>query len=76
VACALAVIVTSVALGQAESVVWASDLPLFPLGLLWLTGMSCSCCCMSRSGTSGDVAAERAAGSSDSTAAPWMNCGR
>ena len=39
VAFTVAVIVTFVALGQKEPVVWVSYLPLFPLALLWLSGL-------------------------------------
>lgn len=38
VAFTVAVIVTSVALAQAQPVAWMTYLPLPPLGLLWLTG--------------------------------------
>ena len=33
------VIVTFIALAQEEPLVWVSYVPLFPLALLWLTGM-------------------------------------
>ena len=39
IAFTVAVIVTSVALGQEEPVVWVSYLPLAPLALLWFSGM-------------------------------------
>jgi hypothetical protein len=39
IAFTVAVIVTSVALGQAEPVAWMSYLPLPPLALLWFTGL-------------------------------------
>lgn len=38
VAFTLAVIVTFLALGQKEPVVWVSYVPLLPLALLWLSG--------------------------------------
>jgi amino acid permease len=39
VAFTVAVIVTFVALGQKEPVVWMSYLPLAPLAVLWFTGL-------------------------------------
>jgi hypothetical protein len=39
IAFTVAVIVTSVALGQEEPVVWVSYVPLLPLALLLLTGL-------------------------------------
>jgi cellulose synthase/poly-beta-1,6-N-acetylglucosamine synthase-like glycosyltransferase len=39
IAFTVAVIVTFVALGQEKPVVWVSYVPLFPLALLWFTGM-------------------------------------
>lgn len=39
IAFTVAVIVTFIALAQKEPVVWVSYVPLFPLALLWLTGM-------------------------------------
>ena len=39
IAFTVAVIVTFVALAQKEPVVWVSYLPLFPLALLWCTGL-------------------------------------
>lgn len=36
---ALAVIVTTIALAQAEPIVWISYVPLAPLALLFLTGL-------------------------------------
>ncbi len=35
----LAVVAASIALAQKEPVVWVSCVPLFPLALLWCTGM-------------------------------------
>ena len=35
----VAVIVTFIALAQEKPVVWVSYVPLFPLALLWFTGM-------------------------------------
>jgi hypothetical protein len=35
----LAVVATFIALAQAKPVVWVSYVPLFPLALLWFTGM-------------------------------------
>jgi hypothetical protein len=39
IAFTVAVIATFIALGQKEPVVWVSYVPLFPLALLWFTGM-------------------------------------
>jgi hypothetical protein len=35
----VAVIVTFIALAQEKPIVWVSYVPLFPLALLWFTGM-------------------------------------
>ena len=39
IAFTVAVIITFIALGQKEPVVWVSYVPLLPLALLWFTGM-------------------------------------